>query len=47
LPEARKRGCTVILPDDAVTAEELKPGAAERGDALFRTGLAPWCAEIF
>ena len=21
--------------------------AAERGDALFRTGLAPWCAEIF
>ncbi len=28
-------------------AEELKPGAAERGDALFGTGLAPWCAEIF
>jgi predicted acetyltransferase len=31
----------------ASRAEELKPGAAERGDALFGTGLAPWCAEIF
>jgi predicted acetyltransferase len=31
----------------ASRAEELTPGAAERGDALFRTGLAPWCAEIF
>lgn len=31
----------------ASRAEELKPGAAERGDAMFRTGLAPWCAEIF
>ena len=31
----------------ASRAEELKPGAAERGDELFRTGLAPWCAEIF
>jgi predicted acetyltransferase len=31
----------------ASRAEELKPGAAERGDALFRAGLAPWCAEIF
>ena len=31
----------------ASRAEELKPGAAERGDALFATGLAPWCAEIF
>jgi predicted acetyltransferase len=28
-------------------AEELTPGAAERGDALFRTGALPWCAEIF
>ncbi len=31
----------------ASRAEELKPGAAERGDALFRTAVAPWCAEIF
>ena len=31
----------------ASRAEELKPGAAERGDVLFRTGLEPWCAEIF
>jgi predicted acetyltransferase len=28
-------------------AEELTPGAAERGDALFRTSALPWCAEIF
>ena len=31
----------------ASRAEELSPGAAERGDALFRTGVAPWCPEIF
>jgi predicted acetyltransferase len=31
----------------ASRAEELTSGAAERGDALFRTGVAPWCAEIF
>jgi predicted acetyltransferase len=31
----------------ASRAEELTPGAAERGDALFRTALAPWCPEIF
>lgn len=31
----------------ASRAEELQPGAAERGDALFRTDVAPWCAEIF
>ncbi len=31
----------------ASRAEELRPGGAERGDALFRTGLEPWCAEIF
>jgi predicted acetyltransferase len=31
----------------ASSAEELQPGAAERGDALFRTDVAPWCAEIF
>ncbi len=31
----------------ASRAEELQSGAAERGDALFRTAAAPWCAEIF
>jgi predicted acetyltransferase len=31
----------------ASRAEELRPGAAERGDSLLRTGVAPWCAEIF
>jgi phosphoglycerate kinase len=30
LVAAEKRGCTVILPDDAVTAEELKPGVVTR-----------------
>ena len=28
-------------------AHELTEGAAERGDALFRTNIAPWCPEIF
>jgi hypothetical protein len=27
--------------------EELRPGAVERADALFRTDVEPWCAEIF
>ena len=31
----------------ASRAEELTDGATARGDALFRTALAPWCAEIF
>jgi predicted acetyltransferase len=31
----------------ASRAEELSPRAAERGDSLFRTGVAPWCPEIF
>jgi predicted acetyltransferase len=31
----------------ASRAEELRPGAAERGDSLFRTAVAPWCPEIF
>ena len=31
----------------ASRAEALTPGATERGDALFRPGLAPWCPEIF
>jgi predicted acetyltransferase len=28
-------------------AEELRAGAVERADALFRTAAEPWCAEIF
>ena len=28
-------------------AEELTEGAATRGDALFGTGVEPWCPEIF
>jgi len=31
----------------AARAEGLTEGAAERADALFATGLDPWCAEIF
>jgi predicted acetyltransferase len=31
----------------ASRAEELTDGAADRGDTLFRTGIEPWCAEIF
>jgi predicted acetyltransferase len=27
--------------------EELKPGAAARADAMFRTDVLPWCPEIF
>jgi len=27
--------------------EELRPGAIERADGLFRHGLHPWCPEIF
>jgi predicted acetyltransferase len=28
-------------------AQELMEGAAERGDAVFRTNMQPWCPEIF
>ena len=31
----------------ALRVEELRPGAVERADALFRTDRAPWCPEIF
>jgi len=31
----------------ASRAVELRAGACERADALFRTGVQPWCAEIF
>jgi phosphoglycerate kinase len=30
LAEAEKRGCEIILPEDAVTAEKLEPGAVTR-----------------
>src|SRR3954447_6782479 len=30
LAEAEKRGCEIILPEDAVTAEKLEPGALTR-----------------
>ncbi len=31
----------------ALLVEELTPEAAHRADELFRTGIEPWCAEIF
>jgi predicted acetyltransferase len=31
----------------AFRVEELRPGALGRADALFHTGRAPWCPEIF
>jgi predicted acetyltransferase len=31
----------------ASRAQELTDDAAARGDALFGTGVEPWCAEIF
>ena len=40
-------GFTVGQLARAGRADELTPGAVERADALFRTGRAPWCPEIF
>jgi predicted acetyltransferase len=40
-------GFTVGQLARAGRVEELTPGAVERADALFRTGRAPWCPEIF
>ena len=31
----------------ALRVEELSPGAIARADGLFRTSIAPWCADIF
>jgi predicted acetyltransferase len=31
----------------ALRVQELRPGAVERADALFRSDVEPWCAEIF
>ena len=28
-------------------AEEMRPGGLARADALFRTGVTPWCPEVF
>ncbi|MGH3024771.1 MAG: GNAT family N-acetyltransferase [Gaiellaceae bacterium] len=40
-------GFTVGQLARAGRVDELTPGALERADALFRTGRAPWCPEIF
>jgi predicted acetyltransferase len=40
-------GWTFAELERAGRVEELAPGAVERADALFRTGLKPWCPEIF
>jgi predicted acetyltransferase len=40
-------GWTFAELERAGRVEELVPGAVERADALFRTGLRPWCPEIF
>lgn len=32
---------------DALRVEELRPGALERADAIFRAAAHPWCPEIF
>ncbi len=40
-------GWTFSELERAGRVEELAPGAVERADALFRTGLRPWCPEIF
>jgi predicted acetyltransferase len=31
----------------ASRAVELREGGVERADALFATGIQPWCAEVF
>jgi predicted acetyltransferase len=31
----------------ALRVEELRPGAVDRADAIFRSSRAPWCPEIF
>jgi predicted acetyltransferase len=40
-------GFTATQLRDAVRIEELKPGAVERADAIFRWPVHPWCPEIF
>jgi predicted acetyltransferase len=40
-------GCSFAQLERGLRAQELRDGAIERADALFQTGLAPWCAEIF
>ncbi len=41
-------GFTFAELQRSLRVEELKAGAADRADAIFRrTGVAPWCPEIF
>ena len=40
-------GWTFAELERAGRVEEIAPGAVERADSLFRTGLRPWCPEIF
>jgi predicted acetyltransferase len=40
-------GVTFSCLARAGRVEELRQGAAERADALFRTERAPWCADFF
>jgi predicted acetyltransferase len=40
-------GWSFAALERAGRVEELRDGAAERADALFRTAAQPWCPEIF
>jgi predicted acetyltransferase len=40
-------GFTWARLSEALRLEELRPGAAEHADAVFRSRSAPWCPEIF
>jgi predicted acetyltransferase len=40
-------GVTLAELAMAGRVEEVTPGAVERGDALLRTALAPWCPAVF
>jgi predicted acetyltransferase len=40
-------GFTFTELQRAGLVRELKPGAVERADAVFATGVKPWCPEIF
>jgi len=47
LASAYLGGFTFAQLARAGRVEELRPGAAARADALFRTDRAPWCPEVF
>ena len=40
-------GFTFAELERAGLVQELKDGAIERADAVFRTDVRPWCPEIF